>query len=156
MSGSPRTYGMIQKEEPLFLPRWYPLSWLCALFWGCLSQTGMHVLAIRVSTDNYTSGVSLSSHLIWASQLISLLLSFSACKTDNHVGTTQHGLIEELASPLATEVPWIPYLKPNKTLLSDCSLYLPNQQQPLPTPGICWVTSQDLLPAVALSHGRPC
>lgn len=52
-----------------------------------------------VSTDNYTSGVFLSSHLIWASQLISLHLSFPACKTDNHVGTTQHGLIEVLASP---------------------------------------------------------
>lgn len=125
---------MIQKEEPLFLPHWYPQSWLCALFWGCLSQTGMHVLAIRVSTDNYTSGVFLSSHLIWASQLISLHLSFPACKTDNHVGTTQHGLIEVLASPLATEARWSLYLKPSKTLL-HWSLYLPSHQQPLPTLG---------------------
>lgn len=85
----------------------------------------MYVLAIRVSTGNHTSGVSLSSHLTRASQLISLHLSSSACKTDNHVGTTQRGLIEVLASPLATEVPWILHLKPSKMLLSDCPLHLP-------------------------------
>lgn len=101
-------YSMIQKEEPCLLPHWYPQSRLLALFRGCLyipcsarclSQTWIYVLAIRVSTGNYTSGVSPWSHLIWASQLISLHLSFSACETDNNVGTTQCGLIEVLASP---------------------------------------------------------
>lgn len=99
---------MIQKEEPHFLPRWYPQSWLLALFWGCLyiprssrclSQTWMYMLAIRVSAGNYASGVSLWSHPIRASQLISLHLGFSACKADNNAGTTQRGLIEVLACP---------------------------------------------------------
>jgi len=59
----------------------------------------MRVLAIRVSAGNYASGISLWSHLIGASQLISLHLSFSACKPDNNVGTTQRGLIKVLAPP---------------------------------------------------------
>lgn len=163
-------YSTIQKDKPCFLPRWYPQSWLLALFWGCLyiprssrrlSQTWIYVLAVRVSTGNYTSGVSLWSHLIWARELISLHLSFSACKADNNAGTTQRAWIEVLASPWLRRLKryrgFSFYPRQSKMPLSDwSSLYLLNCQQPMTAPGIRWVTSQDLLPAAALSHGRPC
>lgn len=147
-------YSIIQKEEPLFLPRWYSQSWLLALSWGCLyipcssrclSQMWIYALAIRASAGNYASGVSLWSHLVWASQLISLHLSFSACETDNNVGTTQCGLIEVLASPWLRGLQGYDvdfYLRQSKMLSADWrSLYLLNAQQLASTPGIPRVTS---------------